>query len=80
MIALRPSPAGPDKVAFHRYLEDFGSADDEQALLGSLAHCGDALPARYADLLGLPAAATYRDAVQALLAPWTILRPGACEL
>lgn len=77
MIALRPLSNGPDKGAFHRYLEDFGSADDEQALLDALAQCSDALPARYADLLGLPLGATYRDAVRALLAPWTILRPGA---
>jgi hypothetical protein len=78
LISLRPSSAGPDKTAFHRYLEDFNSADDEQSLLDSLAECGDPLPVRYADLLGLPPAATYRDAVQLLLAPWTILRPGAC--
>lgn len=77
MIALRPSSTGPEKAAFHRYLEDFGSADDERGLLDSLAHCSDALPARYADLLGLPLASTYRDAVQMLLAPWTVLRPGA---
>ena len=77
MIALRPSSFGPDKTAFHRYLEDFSSADDEQELFDSLAQCSDALPARYADLLGLPPASTYRDAVQLLLAPWTILRPGA---
>lgn len=77
MISLRPSSAGPEKIAFHRYLEDFDSAEDEQALLNSLAQCGDSLPVRYADLLGLPPASTYRDAVQMLLAPWTILRPGA---
>ena len=77
MISLRPPSAGPDKTAFHRYLEDFNSAEDEQSLLDSLAQCVDPLPVRYADLLGLPPAATYRDAVQLLLAPWTILRPGA---
>lgn len=77
MIALRPVPSGPDKSAFHRYLEDFDSADDESSLLASLAECGDALPAQYAVLLGLPPASTYRDAVQALLASWTTVRPGA---
>ena len=77
MISLQPSFTGPDKAAFHRYLEEFGSADDEQALLNSLSQCSDALPAQYADLLGLPPASTYRDAVQMLLASWTIVRPGA---
>jgi hypothetical protein len=77
LIAIRPTSIGPDKTAFHRYLEDFGSSDNEQALLDSLAQCSDALPARYADLLGLPPASTYRDAVKLLLAPWMVLRPGA---
>lgn len=77
MIALRSAPIGPDKAAFHRYLEDFDNADDEPSLLASLAECSDPLPAQYADLLGLPPASTYRDAVQALLASWTIIRPGA---
>ena len=79
MIALQPAPIGPDQLAFHRYLDDFSSVDDDQALLHSLAECSDALPARYADLLGLPPASTYRDAVQLLLAPWMVLRPGALE-
>jgi hypothetical protein len=77
LIALRPTSPGPDKTAFHRYLEDFGSVDDEQALLDSLATCRDALPDRIADLLGLPPTSTYRDAGQLLLAPRTVLRPGA---
>lgn len=46
LIAIRPSSAGPDKAAFHRYLEDFDSAQDEQTLLASLADCRDALPIR----------------------------------
>jgi hypothetical protein len=70
LICIRPAPIGPDKAEFHRYLDDFGGAADPQALLAKLANCRDPLPARYADELGLPSTATYRDAVALLLAPW----------
>lgn len=70
MIALRFPSAGPDKAAFHRYLDDFRSVDDDESLLDSLAACDDVLPLKYAELLLLPPAATYRDAVRLLVAPW----------
>lgn len=70
MIALRFPSTGPDKEAFHRYLDDFRSAEDEDALLASFAECDDVLPAKYMNLLFLPPAATYRDAVRMLLSSW----------
>ena len=81
MICVRPAPIGPDKAAFLRYLDDFGAVDDEQELLSRLADSRDPLPAHYTDGLGLPATATYGDAVRLLLAPWlmTIRGPSICD-
>lgn len=70
MIALRFSSTGPDKAAFHQYLEDFRSVRDDELLLASLADCDDVLPVKYAELLFLPPAATYRDAVRMLVSSW----------
>jgi hypothetical protein len=78
LIALRNFPLGPDKEAFHRYLNDFGAVDCEAALLHALADCNDALPNRYAEQLALPLGSTYRDAAQLLLCSWstTLRAPG----
>ncbi len=70
MIAFHNFSAGPDKEAFHRYLRDFAAADDETELLDSFYDCTDVLPSEYARLLFLPPCATYREAVQLLLASW----------
>jgi hypothetical protein len=71
LVALRNFSAGPDKEAFHRYLSDFDAIDSEAELLNSLSRCTDVLPNHYADMLSLPPASTYRDAVQVLLCSWT---------
>jgi hypothetical protein len=70
LIAFRLPPIGPDKAAFRRYLSDFGSVEDEQSLLASLGDRDDLLPVKYAALLFLPPAATYRDAVRLLVSSW----------
>ena len=70
MIALNTFRYGPNKEAFHRYLRDFSAVEDEAKLLDSFHDCTDVLPAEYARLLFLPPGATYREAVQLLLASW----------
>jgi hypothetical protein len=70
LIALRNFHAGPDKEAFHRYLGDFDTVEQEAELLDALYDCTDVLPNRYAELLFLPPGSTYRDAVRMLLSSW----------
>jgi hypothetical protein len=71
LLAIRTFSSGPDKEAFHRYLDDFDAVECEEQLLHSLADCGDILPNQHAHELGLPPASTYRDAVRLLLSSWT---------
>jgi hypothetical protein len=75
LIAHRPFHAGPDQEAFHAYLSDFDTVENEAALFDALYDCTDVLPNRYADLLFLPPGSTYRDAVRMLLSSWnSVLR------
>lgn len=71
MIALHDSAAGPNKEAFHRYLNNFDAVDCEAKLLDALSGCHDLMPNRYAEQLALPPGSTYRDAVELLLCSWT---------
>jgi len=72
MIAFRRDfTERPVKEAFHRYLTDFDAVENDGELLAQLAQCDDLLPPRYAALLFLPPASTYRDAVRVLLSTWT---------
>ena len=64
---------------FHRYLSDFGAVDNETVLLDKFIDCDDILPPQYAELLFLPPAATYRDAVRLMLSSWNGPLGGACD-
>jgi hypothetical protein len=70
LISLRDFHAGPDKEAFHRYLGDFDTVEQEAELFDALYDCTDVLPHCYAELLFLPLGSTYRDAVRMLLSSW----------
>lgn len=77
MIAFARPPVDPDKEAFHRYLQDFRAVENEGKLLDLFITCDDILPPKYAELLFLPPASTYRDAVRLLLSSWNSPLGGA---
>ena len=79
MIAFARPPVDPDKEAFHRYLKDFHAVENEAALLDLFIACDDILPLKYAELLFLPPASTYRDAVRLLLSSWNGPLSGAYD-